>query len=52
MATGPFAISLERYKVIEFGGFVGGIGTSILVRYPNSTLSTFGMIKPFSYQVL
>ena len=52
MAAAPFAISSQRSEAIEFCGFVGGSGSSILVRYPNKTLSYFGMIKTFSYNVL
>jgi hypothetical protein len=51
MAAAPFAISLKRSEAIDFCGLVGGSGTSILVRYPTTTLSSFGMIMTFSYQV-
>ena len=53
MAVSPFAISLLRYEAIDFCGFIGGSGTSILVRYPPPpTISDWGMIQPFSYQVI
>jgi len=51
MAAAPFAISSQRSEAIEFCGFVCGSGSSILVHYPNKTLSYFGMIKTFSYKV-
>ena len=51
MAAAPFAISQQRSEAIDFCGLVGGSGTSILVRYPNKTLSYFGMIKLFSFNV-
>ena len=53
MAVSPFAISLLRYEAIDFCGFIGGSGTSILVRYPPPpTIFDWGMIQPFSYQVI
>ena len=49
----PFAISLLRYDAIDFCGFIGGSGTSILVRYPPPpTISDWGMIQPFSFQII
>jgi hypothetical protein len=51
LAVSPFAISIQRYEAIDFCGYAGGSGTSILVRYPSPTISNWGMIKPFSYQV-
>jgi hypothetical protein len=52
LAISPFAISIQRYEAIEFCGFVGGSGTSMLVRYPSPTISNWGMIEMFSYQVI
>ena len=51
MAVAPFAISLQRYEAIDFCGLLGGDGTSFLVRYPSTTMSDFGLIQSFSYQV-
>ena len=53
IALGPFAIELRRHEVIEFSGYVGGAGSSILVRYPASIyISSYATVEPFNYQVV
>ena len=53
IALGPFAIELKRHEVIEFSGYVGGAGSSILVRYPASIyISSYATVEPFNYQVV
>lgn len=39
LALGPFAISLERFQAIDFCGMRGGDDTSILVKYPQPSVS-------------
>ena len=53
LALGPFAIEIKRHEVMEFAGFLGGAGSSILVRYPSIIYtSPFATLEPLSYQVI
>ncbi len=48
MGLVPVAITLERYEAIEFCGRVGGDYTTILVRYPDASVSFTSAVEVFS----
>lgn len=48
----PVALSLERYKVIDFAGYIGGSFDGILGKYPKTKISFTSTLDVFSYQVI
>ena len=52
MVVAPIPIALERYKAIDFAGYLGGSSCSMLVRYPSTDhILYMATIQPFNYLV-
>ena len=51
MLVCPFAFDLGRSEVMEFAGLIGGSGAALLVKYPETKISNFAVVEPFSWEV-
>jgi hypothetical protein len=51
ISLGPFALYLERYQAIDYAGYVGGSGSTLMVKYPTAGISNWAVLDPFKLNV-